>query len=132
MRASWPAALVALSCAASGAGVPPAPPAAASYAGLFQRLGCSDCHAVSALGVRAQQDVAPDLTSAYADVVTRYGVNLESFLANPSGVMRLMLVAHLHLTQADRDSLVHILRVLHHERRADAADLAPPFGAQRP
>lgn len=134
MRAPLRAACVAaaLSCAAPSAGAPPpAPPPTASYAGLFTRLGCSECHAVSALGVRAQQDVAPDLTSAYADVVTRYGVNLESFLANPTGVMRLMLVAHLHLTQADRDSLVHILRVLHHERRADAAD-APPFGALRP
>jgi mono/diheme cytochrome c family protein len=133
MRAPSRAALVAaaLSCAAPGAGsAPPGPAATASYAGLFKRVGCADCHAVSALGVRAQQDVAPDLTTAYTDVVTRYGVNLETFLANPTGVMRLMLVAHLHLTQADRDSLVYILRVLHHERRA-AAD-APPFGALPP
>ena len=92
---------------------------APQYAALFVRLGCNDCHAVSALGVRAVNDVAPDLTFAYVDVVTRYGVNLEAFLANPTGVMRLMLVAHLNVTQAERDSIVHVLRALHQERRAD-------------
>jgi len=107
-------------------------PAAPRYAALFVRLGCSECHAVSALGVRAANDVAPDLTFAYADVVTRYGVNLEAFLANPTGVMRLMMVAHLDLTQADRDSIVHVLKTLHRERRADLRDAAPPFGAQDP
>lgn len=121
---------------AACAGPAPSAPAPRSYepqyAALFVRLGCSECHAVSALGVRATGDVGPDLTFAYADVLTRYGVNLEAFLANPTGVMRLMLVAHLDLTQADRDSIVHVLKILHRERRADLHDAAPPFGAPSP
>ena len=75
---------------------------------------------MSALGVRAVHDVGPDLTFAYGDVVTRYGMNLETFLAHPTGVMRLMLGAHLDLTPADRDSVVAILKALHVDQRAAA------------
>jgi hypothetical protein len=65
-------------------------------------------------------DVGPDLTFAYGDVVNRYGMTLEAFLANPTGVMRLMLGAHLGMTTADRDSVVAILKRLHVQQRADA------------
>ena len=121
MRASALLAIVTAACAAppSRASAVSAP-APAPEARLFARLGCNDCHAVSALGVRAVHDVGPDLTFAYGDVVTRYGVNLETFLANPTGVMRLMLGAHLKLTVADRDSVVAILKALHAEQRAEA------------
>ena len=115
--------LALLGLALAACGVPraaPDPPASPSVQ-LFRRLGCSDCHAVTALGIRATHDVGPDLTYAYTDVVTRYGVNLESFLANPTGVMRLMLGAHIDLTVADRDSIVTILKDLHLRYRADAA-----------
>jgi cytochrome c2 len=125
-RSSWRRAVLAIAAAAcaapsashTAAVSPPAPPPAGQR--LFVRLGCNDCHAVSALGVRAEHDVGPDLTFAYGDVVTRYGVNLETFLANPSGVMRLMLGAHLNLTASDRDSVVAILKALHVEHRAAA------------
>lgn len=86
---------------------------------LFVRRGCTGCHAIAGLGVRAAADVGPDLTFAYADVLVRYGVNLESFLGNPTGVMRLMLASHLHLSVAERDSMLHVLRRLYEERRAD-------------
>jgi len=115
-------ALAAVACTAPPAQPAPVPPAAA----LFTRLGCNDCHAVSALGVAAAHDVGPDLTFAYADVVTRYGMSLEAFLANPTGVMRLMLGAHIDLTVADRDSIVAVLKALYHERHADATLDAPP------
>lgn len=101
---------------------PPDPRAA-----IFVQRGCTECHAISALGVSATRDVGPDLTFAYADVVNRYGVNLESFLSNPTGVMRLMLASHLHLSVADRDSIVHILKGLYDERRADMDDEVPSF-----
>ena len=121
-------ALAAVACTAPPA--QPAPvPAAAS---LFTRLGCNDCHAVSALGVSAAHDVAPDLTFAYGDVVIRYGVSLEAFLANPSGVMRLMLGAHIDLTVADHDSIVAVLKALYHERHAHATRDAPPPAEARP
>jgi hypothetical protein len=88
-------------------------------AAVFVRLGCNECHAVSALGVAASADVGPDLTDAYAEVEWRYGMNLESFLANPTGIMRLMLASHLDLSVADRATIVQILRDLYDRRRAD-------------
>jgi len=87
---------------------------------IFVQRGCNDCHAVSALRVKASADVGPDLTYAYGDVLRRYGLNLESFMANPTGVMRMMLASHLQLTVADRDSIVRLLRGLYEERRADS------------
>lgn len=53
-------------------------------------------------------------------MLRRYGLNLESFMTNPPGVMRLMLASHIRLTVADRDSIVTILRELYRQRRADA------------
>ncbi len=87
---------------------------------IFVERGCRDCHAISALKMKASTDVGPDLTYAYGDVLRRYGLNLESFMANPTGVMRLMLASHLRLSVADRDSIVRILRGVYEERRADA------------
>lgn len=113
MRWAGVVALLGLACAPAAHPTPMAPR-------IFARLGCNDCHAVSGLGVRSRHDVGPDLTFAYSDVMTRYGVSLEAFLANPTGVMRLMLGAHLKVTAADRDSLVTILRALHVEHRAAA------------
>jgi len=92
---------------------------------IFVERGCGDCHAVSALRIKAAADVGPDLTYAYGDVLRRYGLNLESFMANPPGVMRLMLASHLRLTVADRDSIVVLLRGLYEERRADAETGVP-------
>ena len=77
--------LSALLQSASGAPGPPDPRAA-----IFVDRGCNECHAVSALGVRAKADVAPDLAFAYADVVNRYGVGLHYFLFNPTGIMRMI------------------------------------------
>jgi hypothetical protein len=76
------------------------------------------------LGVKASADVGPDLTYAYGDVVIRYGTSLESFLENPTGVMRLMLAAHLHLRPSERDSMVQVLKGLYVERSAELE--APP------
>lgn len=94
---------------------------------IFVQRGCTECHAISGLGAIAEKDVGPDLTFAYADVLTRYDVNLESFLNDPSGVMRLMLASHLHLRMSDRDSMLHILKGLYQERRAGMDELIPSF-----
>jgi hypothetical protein len=87
---------------------------------ILVERGCRDCHAVSALNLKASADVGPDLTYAYGDVLRRYGMNLEAFMANPPGVMRMMLASHIRLGVADRDSIATILRGLYDERRADA------------
>lgn len=92
---------------------------------IFVERGCRDCHAISALKLKASADVGPDLTYAYGDVLQRYGLNLEAFMANPPGVMRMMLASHIRLSVADRDSLVRILRALYEERRADAETGVP-------
>lgn len=86
---------------------------------IFVERGCNACHAIWALGVKAKSDVAPDLTFAYVDVVNRFGMSLEAFLHNPSGVMRLMLASHLHLTLADRDSISHVLEAVYKQHRAE-------------
>jgi hypothetical protein len=81
---------------------------------LFIARGCSECHAVVGLGIKAKADVAPDLTYAYGDVLYRYGLTLERFFEEPAGAMRMVLGGgHVQLSQADRDALVRMLRVLY-------------------
>jgi hypothetical protein len=98
---------------------------------IFVQRGCKDCHAVSELRVKASADVGPDLTYAYGDVLRRYGLNLEAFMVNPTGVMRMMLASHLRLSVADRDSIVVLLRGLYEERRADSETGVPSLPPQR-
>ncbi|HXQ30195.1 MAG TPA: hypothetical protein VN848_13115 [Gemmatimonadales bacterium] len=86
---------------------------------IFVEHGCTRCHGIWALGLKPVSDVGPDLTFAYGDVVTRYGMSLEAFLNNPSGVMRLMLASHLHLGAGARDSIATILNQLYQARRAE-------------
>jgi hypothetical protein len=69
--------------------------------------------------VVSSADAAPDLTYAYGDVVYRYGTDLESFLANPVGIMRQILAVHLVVNPAERDSMVQVLRDLYAERTGD-------------
>lgn len=121
------AALVPFARSRPSAGVAAAPQD--PRADLFVKRGCTECHAITGLHVKASQDVGPDLTYAYGEVVTRYGVTLESFLYDPSGVMRLMLAEHLHLTRTDREAMLQTLRQLYNEHRAEIADENRSTGA---
>jgi hypothetical protein len=94
---------------------------------IFVQRGCNACHGVWGLGVKPKADVGPDLTFAYVDVRNRYGMSLEAFLYNPSGVMRLMLASHLNLTAADRDSITHILEGVFKQHRAELTGEIPPI-----
>lgn len=85
-------------------------------AALFVQKGCPQCHTISALGIKSNAEVGPDLTAAYADVQTRFGVKLEEFLPNPTGTMQMVLTSMIHLTPAERDSVIHILKQLHEEQ----------------
>jgi hypothetical protein len=85
---------------------------------IFVARGCTDCHPISGLGRKATRDVAPDLTFAYGEVVTRYQMSLEAFLASPPGTMELVLAARHRLSPVDRDSMVAILKRLYERRRA--------------
>ncbi|HUL01767.1 MAG TPA: hypothetical protein VLV16_00905 [Gemmatimonadales bacterium] len=99
---------------------------------IFLTQGCTQCHSVWALGLKAKSDVGPDLTFAYVDVVNRYGVDLQSFLYNPEGVMRLMLASHLNLSAASRDSIAHVLEGIYKQHRADARHEIPSIVADTP
>jgi hypothetical protein len=94
---------------------------------IFVSLGCTDCHAVWALGVKAKSDVGPDLTFAYVDVGNRYGVDLRTFLSDPSGVMRLVLTSHLKVNGAARDSVADILEAIYKAHRAELDREIPPI-----
>lgn len=98
------------------------PPAAAAQTvsdprgAIFVTKGCPQCHTVSAFGITSQSEVAPDLTTAYDDVQTRFGLKLDQFLETPTGTMQLVLGSMIKLTPAERDSIFHILKQLHEER----------------
>ncbi|HUL01766.1 MAG TPA: hypothetical protein VLV16_00900 [Gemmatimonadales bacterium] len=100
---------------------------------IFVEQGCTKCHAVRALGLKAESDdVGPDLTFAYVDVVDRYGVHLREFLADPSGVMRFVLTTHLKLNGLTRDSVADVLEAIYKQHQADAPHEMPPVVADSP
>lgn len=94
---------------------------------LVTDRGCSDCHAVAALKVRAKTDVGPDLSAAYVDVPFRYGMTLERFFDQPPGIMRIVLGGRPSLEPAERDSLVALFRSLYTEQlgKLDSAQRRP-------
>jgi hypothetical protein len=102
------------------------PPAAAAQslsdprAALFVEKGCPQCHSITALGIKSPAEVGPDLTLAYDDVQTRFGLKLDQFLAAPTGTMQMVLSSMIKLTPAERDSIFHILKELHEEREERA------------
>jgi len=98
---------------------------------IFAEQRCTNCHAIRALGLKAEADVGPDLTFAYVDVVTRYGVDLRNFLYDPSGVMRRVLTTHLKLNGVTRDSVADVLEALYKEHQADPHEI-PPFFPDSP
>jgi len=83
---------------------------------IFVRKGCPQCHSISAFDIKSAAEVGPDLTGAYADVQTRFGLKLDQFLAAPTGTMQMVLSSMIKLTPAERDSIIHILKELHEER----------------
>lgn len=82
---------------------------------IFITKGCPQCHSISALGVKSPAEVGPDLTLAAHDVRDRFGVELEEFLEHPTGTMQVVLDAQITLSEAERDSIVRILRSLARE-----------------
>ena len=95
-------------------------------AAIFVTKGCPQCHTISALGVKSLAEVGPNLTFAYSDVQSRFGVKLEEFLHNPTGTMQVVLSSSIQLSPAERDSIIAILKGLHDEREARAGQSATP------
>ncbi len=128
MPAMLAAAVVAAACGkreqpevAPGAGQAAPPVVAAgedARRAIFLAKGCPQCHSISGLGITSQAEVAPDLTGAYADVQSRFGVTLEGFLDHPTGTMQVVLGSMIQLTPAERDSIIRLLKELHEEAEA--------------
>lgn len=85
-------------------------------AALFLSKGCPTCHSVTAVGIKSSTDVGPDLSIAYADVRSRFGVSLEEFLPNPTGTMQMVLGQLIKLSPAERDSITYVLKQIHEEQ----------------
>ena len=90
-------------------------------AAIFLEKGCPQCHSISALGVKSAAEIGPDLTIAYTDVKSRFNMELEEFLKNPTGTMQMVLSSQIKLSEAERDSIVEILEHLH-EQSEDKED----------
>ena len=110
----------------SSAAVPGTPDNASTSsdprAAIFLNKGCPQCHSITALGVTSPAEIGPDLTLAYEDVQSRFGVPLEQFLHNPTGTMQVVLSSQIQLSTAERDSIIHILKELHEDIKEDAED----------
>ena len=109
---------------AAPAGGQAAPPVVAAgeeaRRAIFLAKGCPQCHSISGLGITSQAEVAPDLTGAYADVQSRFGVTLEGFLDHPTGTMQVVLGSMIQLTPAERDSIIRLLKELHEEAEEES------------
>ena len=130
-------ALAALFLSACGGDAPPAQPGSTPAAQasapsdpgftdprgeIFVVKGCPQCHSISALGVKSPAEIGPDLTLAYEDVQTRFNMELDDFLENPTGTMAVVLSAQIQLSPAERDSIHDILEDIHHEAAGDHDD----------
>ena len=85
-------------------------------AALFLRKGCPNCHTISAVGIKSSLEAGPDLSFAYDDVKSRFGVPLEQFLPNPTGTMQMVLGSIIKLTPEERDSLIHLIKQMHEDQ----------------
>ena len=89
---------------------------------------CTDCHAVVALRLPGLSTVGPDLSSSYSTVPARYGMTLDRFLDQPTGIMTGILGGNAALAPPTRDSLVALFRDLYDEQlaRQDSTRRAAP------
>ena len=94
----------------------------------FVETGCVQCHSVSVFDVKSQAQIGPDLSVAVEDVKTRFGVELDEFLENPSGTMALVFSSQIQLTPDQKKVALQKLRDAYaeHQRRTGAS--APAGG----
>lgn len=76
---------------------------------IFLVKGCAQCHAITRLQLVSPTNAGPDLSTAYADVRSRFNVPLDSFLHNPTGTMQIVLAGQINLSPAERDSIIGLL-----------------------
>jgi cytochrome c551/c552 len=100
---------------ADGSAISAIPASTDPRAAIFVEKGCPQCHTISALGIKSPAEIGPDLTIAYTDVKSRFNMELEEFLKNPTGTMQMVLSSQIKLSPAERDSIIEILKDLHEE-----------------
>jgi hypothetical protein len=113
---------------AAAGGAAPAQAAAGGPGQWFVDTGCVQCHSVSAFDVKSQAQIGPDLSIAVEDVRTRFGVELEEFLENPSGTMALVFSSQIQLTPEQKQVALQKLRDAYAEHQRKAGVSAPAGG----
>ena len=103
----------------------PATSAATGPGQWFVETGCVQCHSVSAFDVKSQAQIGPDLSIAVEDVRTRFGVELEEFLENPSGTMALVFSSQIQLTPEQKKVALQKLRDAYAEHQRKTGGNAP-------
>jgi cytochrome c2 len=92
---------------------------------FFVRKGCFICHDVSVFGIESAAKIGPDLSIAVADVQSRFGRQLEDFLAHPTGTMAVVLSTQIHLTDAERAEAIQKLHQAYERKQAEEAVAKP-------
>jgi cytochrome c2 len=94
---------------------------------FFVKKGCFACHSISAFDIKSASDIGPDLSFAVSDVQSRFGTNLEVFLAHPTGTMAVVLSTQIQLTDEEKQEAVAKLKIAYEKKmtaQAQAADQA--------
>ena len=93
---------------------------------FFVRKGCFICHDVSVFGIESAAKIGPDLSIAVADVQSRFGRQLEDFLAQPTGTMAVVLSTQIHLSDEERAEAIQKLHQAYERKQAQQAASKPP------
>ncbi|MEP7116675.1 MAG: c-type cytochrome [Acidobacteriota bacterium] len=97
--------------------------------GWFVQTGCFVCHSVAALGVKSPAQIGPDLSTAVEDVQSRFGMTLDTFLANPTGTMSVVLSRQIILTPEQKQTAIQKLREAFAEHQRQRGAAATPAGS---
>jgi mono/diheme cytochrome c family protein len=93
---------------------------------FFVRKGCFICHDVSVFGIESAAKIGPDLSIAVGDVQSRFGRQLEDFLANPTGTMAVVLSTQIRLAEAERAEAIQKLHQAYERKQAQEATAKRP------
>jgi hypothetical protein len=93
------------------------------------QTGCFVCHSIAALGVKSPAQIGPDLSTAVEDVQSRFGMTLDTFLANPTGTMSVVLSRQIILTPEQKQTAIQKLREAFAEHQRQRGATGTPVGS---